>query len=1766
MILVAMFVACPVVAQVVNVLNGTGGSFPKQLYPQAAFFYQFVDPATSLTYYGPDSTTGKCNMMGYWSTYNTAQILNGQQVPVPSSWTSTDKGSQYKYKGTGTAATLSFLKVEEQMCRDQCSGFASGFAGTSTPGTAPVLSPTGAVTTQGTAAVSTPDGTLQCPYDSCVAPRQDYKSRTPLSDIGASDSLPVFYTSQAASCRRTATDGQGRTDLDFFPDLKLFPAVAGAVVPIFNIPALNSLVNASSTIPLVLDRLTVKKIFNGEIRYWNDAQILANNAPGVTGNPRSQYVVNALTALGAQPIYPVVRQDSSGTSEAFTNALALMDPLCAFVGGATGAVQPSCQVWQDSSVGYQKVSQGIAGDALGTKWYQGAGSTLPQLKGTVVVPGTSAPKWCGQNTDEMFTVTMSGCTTSQTVTLGVVNPNGSPDTVSFACDATAAQVQQAFGLTYSGSYSGSTAAASTTSKVPFGSGTFLASSNIVSGTPVDNLVTPYSQQTSWAGTPTTPTTGWQGAGQGYSVQVLRSGTATGYTYTIGYWDPMVVQQNWYTPSVLAVGSGLTANVYTFQEGGLANLLTASTTQPTVSQVVSFFVSTSVSTAIALQWKDATGALKTTSTVTPNLGVLSTTATTGDLDTLKASINGIAAGAVSGIVAKGKKGPNSATACFYEYQITFTAPTSASAYSFYYFADSVTGLQVVDMSSGTAAAFSTTGFTCGSGTQNSMPTAFTATYTNSQWKGVVNAVDIAGKSFGVSASSQAAINAIYQPFNYAPFYMNAPSINTAYGTNQGNRKVTCYMRFAGFNPWSIFTGQGNPGLVSEVLNRPYTIGYSVLGDAITRSLNVAQMINKAGKVVAANQNSVAYAVMDKGGSIDPVYNYAQLGDASSTQAWPMAAFTYWLLRGKAHIGSCARRQAAMSFLYNFYSSASVTLAAGELGFATLPGFIATTQQQKLATSMYCNDGTTLALQKYITNPTLFLSPLVFNKVLSEYLDAYKTVNPVDNLQGTYVDDSRALWATYTASPTKYAGVFTMFGSKADKIANFAPDLATPPGAAITNMYTNAFAHMAVTPIYKISALTSPLILTPAIIGGILAGTIDKWDNAAIVAANAANVAACSDTGNALYKSSNCLPNKLINVAARGDATDVNAVLLRFLTLDSKSTDFAKAYTASNKGSYYAFDFTTTIPSTRLSLQYANDRVDAFVYTYDNSFGYFALSDVAPPSSTTARFCADNTCTSATSVNPNSNGVAIAACQNDANTVVNPNKYVNTYDLQVSTAAGCYPIVGTVDLTILNYGDTATCKQLAPSNLGGTNYTSGSPQYTLATTFQNRITFSAWAFGQGTTNTVDTSTPLFNQFSIAATSTAARAAAATQICNINCQGTKVGYDYCNYRDCTWAAGDYLQVQSACDGQTLKYTVTYQLLAKNPSGLGPCILNPATVPPASILIDCTSVAIDSYLGRLANALSIVGMVVCAFIGIYAFAYREEKVLRKSQPVFIYLSIFGGFLMNLSIQAFIGPNLDGACVLRPWSIDLSSTIMFSPLLMKLHRIDVLFRMSKKLKKIKIPDYRVALQVFGLCCVDIVILILWSTVQKPFQQFDYTYNKNGLLKAIPYDACSTTLSSPFECVMIAWKACLLAGGVYKAIATWDHPSDIAEVKHFFLAIYNVSVVGGAMYFFSLFGAQNPGTMMIMRVVGIFVSSTLPILIIMVPKFTVIQYKAITGKSLWALSGKSSNSEKDAGGSQASQIEVVQSDTNKLQAPIGSVRLSTVSVAGAEPEGKKSEA
>jgi phosphate transport system substrate-binding protein len=102
-------------------------------------------------------------------------------------------------------------------------------------------------------------------------------------------------------------------EYDAGKDLQMYPMVASAVVPIYNI-AWAKEVPAGTTLPaLVLDRQTLVDIYNAKVTKWNDPAIVKLNAD------LTDYLPNA-------SITAVHRSDGSGTTEIFTKALAAFSP------------------------------------------------------------------------------------------------------------------------------------------------------------------------------------------------------------------------------------------------------------------------------------------------------------------------------------------------------------------------------------------------------------------------------------------------------------------------------------------------------------------------------------------------------------------------------------------------------------------------------------------------------------------------------------------------------------------------------------------------------------------------------------------------------------------------------------------------------------------------------------------------------------------------------------------------------------------------------------------------------------------------------------------------------------------------------------------------------------------------------------------------------------------------------------------------------------------------------------------------------------------------------------------------------------------------------------------------------------------------------------------------------------------------------------------------------------------------------------------------
>jgi phosphate transport system substrate-binding protein len=101
-------------------------------------------------------------------------------------------------------------------------------------------------------------------------------------------------------------------------DLQMYPTLAGAVVPIYNVEGI--------TTTIVLDRPTLVGIYNAKINKWNDPAITALNP-------------DLASKLPDATITAVHRSDGSGTTEIFTKALAAFDEEWKSVVGAGSSVE-----------------------------------------------------------------------------------------------------------------------------------------------------------------------------------------------------------------------------------------------------------------------------------------------------------------------------------------------------------------------------------------------------------------------------------------------------------------------------------------------------------------------------------------------------------------------------------------------------------------------------------------------------------------------------------------------------------------------------------------------------------------------------------------------------------------------------------------------------------------------------------------------------------------------------------------------------------------------------------------------------------------------------------------------------------------------------------------------------------------------------------------------------------------------------------------------------------------------------------------------------------------------------------------------------------------------------------------------------------------------------------------------------------------------------------------------------------------------------------
>jgi phosphate transport system substrate-binding protein len=222
-------------------------------------------------------------------------------------------------------------------------------------------------------------------------------------------------------------------------DLQMYPMVAGAVVPVYNIafkpvPTPATGATAISLPKLVLDRQTLVDIYNGTVSAWNDPKIVALN-PGL-----KDY-------LPAAAITTVHRSDASGTTEIFTRSLTSFSPDWKAggaqsvqwpgkgLGGKGNAGVAAAVITTPNSIGYVELAYAIANSMSFSQLVNQSGKTVDANGASVqaamtefasaftdkltaiIVDGKSAGAWpiSGYTYIILHTTSMKDCVKAQKI-------------------------------------------------------------------------------------------------------------------------------------------------------------------------------------------------------------------------------------------------------------------------------------------------------------------------------------------------------------------------------------------------------------------------------------------------------------------------------------------------------------------------------------------------------------------------------------------------------------------------------------------------------------------------------------------------------------------------------------------------------------------------------------------------------------------------------------------------------------------------------------------------------------------------------------------------------------------------------------------------------------------------------------------------------------------------------------------------------------------------------------------------------------------------------------------------------------------------------------------------------------------------------------------------------------------------------------------------------------------------------------------------------
>lgn len=809
-------------------------------------------------------------------------------------------------------------------------------------------------------------------------------------------------------------------------------------------------------------------------------------------------------------------------------------------------------------------------------------------------------------------------------------------------------------------------------------------------------------------------------------------------------------------------------------------------------------------------------------------------------------------------------------------------------------------------------------------------------------------------------------------------------------------------------WTAYTNQSriissnlNSGLLDTVSSTAYSLGYSVLSEAVARQIPYASVKNKAGNWIVASTISANYALIELGVISLNKKNQAgglpgsngvglSLVDASSASVWPFTGFSYALVRSNTTRAgqTCASRAAMVNFLLFIYTSPVAAQVAAINYFTLLPQILldALGIFDVLQCSILCNDGSSAyQYNRRIARPISGGGTAVASHLMGLLGSTYQNLNsqatfaPFSTLQ---TGDSIVTLQS-TAPSLDFAASITI--PEIDSILSkpfVELDVKTTPLHSIPISLTG----LAV--IYRLSTYNiTNLRLNGDVLGKIFAGQISRWNDSAIVALNP--------------KSTAPLPNIPIRVvlpvppASIFASLSMEASTIFASSLCTHSVAFRECYSSgfvkapadissstANKNVKFNWALSSNstcglglMQSTAIQVTY-EAVVTGLIGKTEGSIGFTFSPDIA----SSVIYQAPTTEGGSNAFVDVYYGLdSITACTSDI-IELTPDPIQKSFLYGLSSYhtynRRCWPFTAPISLFL-------------PASYSSNAINSGGKGCSLAL---STISYVNWLFGEGASS-------IAAQFS------------GSNMVHLAVQDNRIAR----------AVSSKLQ-HTTCDGLTV---YTFPTVWDVPVG----ITNAALV------------------------IAVIFLVTISGTAVIVWKFRRMSILRSSSVPFSLLNLLGCcfFLISAIIFTVRVPTAN-TCSATVWMAVIGFWLVFSPLFTKTWRVYQIF-MQSTLRIVKMSNNRLAVICSVQLALNIILLLVWSVMDPvnpqsfSVSQLDSTTNK---LYEQTASICSSN-SYTFPAIVLGSMVVLLVVGCVLAFNTRNVTSKFNESKSISAAIYSVT-------------------------------------------------------------------------------------------------------------------